>query len=51
MTDKQQPRRKPQPKTTEGITFVTEYTHYRTKKRMRAADYGHKAWPFGKRRS
>jgi hypothetical protein len=27
--------------------FVTEYTHYRTRKRMRARDYGYKAWPFG----
>ena len=27
--------------------FVSEYTHYRTGKRMRARDYGYKAWPFG----
>lgn len=27
--------------------FVTTYTHYRTKKLMRASDYGYRAWPFG----
>jgi len=27
--------------------FVTEYRHYRSKKLMRARDYGYKAWPFG----
>lgn len=26
--------------------FCTEYVHYRTKKLMRASDYGHKAWYF-----
>ena len=29
--------------------FVTEYVHYRTRKLMRARDYGYKAWPFGNR--
>ena len=33
-----------------GIRFVTEFKHWRTGKIMRAADYGHKAWPLGKRR-
>jgi hypothetical protein len=33
-----------------GIRFVTEYVHWRTKKMMRASDYGYKAWPFGKKR-
>ncbi|MES0492078.1 MAG: hypothetical protein ABUK01_18970 [Leptospirales bacterium] len=30
--------------------FITEYTHYRTKKLMRAKDYGYKAWPFGRKK-
>jgi hypothetical protein len=30
--------------------FITEYTHYRTGKRMRAVEYGYKAWPFGPRK-
>jgi hypothetical protein len=30
--------------------FVTEYVHYRTRKLMKASDYGYKAWPFGNRR-
>ena len=50
MQDKQ-PRRKPQNKQREGVNFVAEYTHYRSGKRMRAVDYGYKAWPFGKGRS
>lgn len=29
--------------------FVTEYVHYRTRKLMKAKDYGYKAWPFGNR--
>lgn len=33
-----------------GVRFVTEYVHWRTKKLMRACDYGYKAWPFGKGR-
>lgn len=28
--------------------FCTVYTHYLTKKRMVAAEYGYKAWPFGR---
>ena len=32
------------------IRFITEYVHWRTKKVMKAADYGYKAWPFGKKR-
>ena len=31
-----------------GIRFVTEFVHWRTKKVMRASDYGYKAWPVGK---
>lgn len=27
--------------------YCTEYVHYRTRKLMRAKDYGYKAWPFG----
>ena len=34
----------------QGIRFVTAYIHWRTKKLMRASDYGYKAWPFGKGR-
>jgi hypothetical protein len=29
------------------VTFVTEYIHYRTRKVMKAQDYGYKAWPLG----
>ena len=32
-----------------NVTFVTEYIHKWTKKRMIASDYGYKAWPFGKK--
>lgn len=34
-------------KNCKGKGFVTEYTHYRTKKLMRAKDYGYEAWYFG----
>jgi hypothetical protein len=27
--------------------FVTEYIHWRSKKVMKASDYGYKAWPLG----
>ena len=30
-----------------GIRFITEFVHWRTKKLMRASDYGYRAWPFG----
>lgn len=30
--------------------FCTVYRHYLTGKLMYAADYGYKAWPFGRRR-
>ena len=43
-------KRNPDKDSFDGIRFVTEYIHYRTKKLMRASDYGYKAWPFGKRR-
>jgi hypothetical protein len=32
------------------VRFVTEYVHWRSKKLMRASDYGYRAWPFGKGR-
>lgn len=34
-----------------GIRFVTEYVHYRTKKLMKAEEYGYRAWPLGKGRA
>jgi hypothetical protein len=34
----------------DSVRFVTEYWHYRTKKLMRAKDYGYKAWPFGRKK-
>lgn len=42
---KKSPRKQP-----EIIVFRTEFIHYRTGKLMKAKDYGHTAWPFGKRR-
>lgn len=30
--------------------FVTQFVHYRSKKVMKASDYGYKAWPLGKKR-
>jgi hypothetical protein len=36
---------KPLDKSGDSCRFLTEYTHYRTKKVMRAKDYGYKAWP------
>ena len=51
MQEKKKARRKPKPKQREGINFVTEYTHYRTGKRMIAREYGWEAWPIGKGRS
>jgi hypothetical protein len=30
--------------------FVTEYVHWRSKKLMKASDYGYRAWPLGKKR-
>jgi len=30
--------------------FVTEFRHHRTGKLMKASDYGHRAWPIGKRK-
>ena len=45
------PNPRKQPLKREGEpAFVTEYVHYRTRKLMRARDYGYKAWPFGNRR-
>jgi hypothetical protein len=38
---------KPPDKSGGDPPFVTEYVHYRTKKLMRAVDYGYRAWPFG----
>ncbi len=29
------------------VRFITEYVHYRTRKLMRARDYGYRAWPIG----
>lgn len=44
-------KKKPQGDEPGGDTaWVTEYTHYRTGKVMRASDYGYKAWPI-KRKS
>lgn len=43
---KREPKGKP-PVNDDTSGFVSEYTHYRTGKRMRARDYGYKAWPFG----
>jgi hypothetical protein len=34
----------------EPCRFVTEFRHYRTKKLMRAKDYGYKAWPIPARK-
>ena len=30
------------------VEFCTSYRHYRTGKVMKASEYGHKAWHFGK---
>lgn len=34
----------------EGVTFRTQYRHYRTGKLMIATEYGYPVWPIGSRR-
>lgn len=42
--------KKATPKDKQQVPFGKQFKHWRSGKIYRAEDYGHKAWPFGKRK-